>query len=386
MVTETSPNDNDCEARERYVPWARELGQLCAQYSIGHDRDGTFVAEAFGHLKSSGYLSLPVPRELGGSGATVAQVTMAQAELGRHCSATALASSMHLHTVATQAHRWRKGHAAVEPLLRQVASDGIVVVSTGGTDGPRPTGTARRVDGGWRVSGRKTLASQAPAGDILATWFPVDEADGRVVLGMAIPLGATGVNVLDTWDALGMRGTGSHDIVLEDVFVADAQVTAKRAYNELDPALRLMYVNAMTIVAGAYWGIAQQAADLAVLAKASMARPIDAAACHIAGAMRAKCATIRWAMRGLLNDLGDGPDGSIDELVAVMTAKRIVATDGLEVADLAMELVGGASFLKSQPLEQCWRDLRAAKFHPWTPETTLQQIGRISLGLAPEAY
>jgi alkylation response protein AidB-like acyl-CoA dehydrogenase len=386
MVTATSPNDIDCDAVERYVPWVRELGQSFAKYSVAHDREGTFVTEAFRHLKSSGYLSLPVPRELGGRSATVAQVTMAQAELGRHCGSTALASSMHLHTVATQVHRWRNGHAAVESMLRRVASDGIVIVSTGGTDGPRPTGVAQRVDGGWRVSGRKTLASQAPAGDILATWFPVEEAGGRIVLGMAIPLATTGVTVLDTWDALGMRGTGSHDIVLEDVFVEDAQVTAKRAYNELDPALRLMYVNAMTIVAGAYWGIAQQAADLAVLAKASMARPIDAAACHVAGLMRAKCATMRWAMRGLLNDLGDDPDGSIDQLVAVMAAKRIVATDGLEVADLAMELVGGASFLKSQSLEQCWRDLRAAKFHPWTPETTLQQIGRMSLGLAPEAY
>jgi alkylation response protein AidB-like acyl-CoA dehydrogenase len=383
MVTASSLDNG---ARCRFVPWARELGRSFSECSSRHDRDGTFVTEAFRELKASGYLSLPVPCELGGSGATVAQVTMAQAELGRHCAATALASSMHLHTVATNAYRWRHGQTAAEPMLRRVACDGIVVVSTGGTDGPRPTGTAHKVDGGWRVSGHKTLASQAPVGDILSTWFPADEASGRIVLGMAIPFTAPGVRVLETWDSLGMRGTGSHDIILDDVFVPAGQVTAKRAYNELDQLLQLMYVNAMTIVAGAYWGIAQQAAEVAIAAKMSMTRPVDASACHVAGAMQAKCASMRWAMHGLLDDLGDHPDGSIENLTAVMLAKRIVATDGLAAADLAMELVGGASYLKSQPLEQCWRDLRAAQFHPWTPETTLQQVGRIGLGLAPEPY
>jgi alkylation response protein AidB-like acyl-CoA dehydrogenase len=182
-----------------------------------------------------------------------------------------------------------------------------------------------------------------------------------------------------------MRGTGSHDLIFTDVFVADSQVSANRPYGELDPLLRLMYVNAMTIVGGAYWGMAQQAADLALLAKQASATPPSSSAFHIAGEIAAKRATMRWAMLGLFDDLGDDPDGSVENLTAVMLAKRIIATEGLSVADLAMELVGGASYLKAQPLEQCWRDLRAAKFHPWPPETTLQQVGRMRLGIAPEA-
>ena len=138
MSTIAATKDIAVNARERFVPWADELGRSFADHAAGHDRDGTFVIEAFRELRSSGYLALAVPCELGGRGATIAQVAMAQAALARHCGATALASSMHQHVVATNAHRWRHGVAAAEPMLRRIAADGIVVVSTGGTDGPAP--------------------------------------------------------------------------------------------------------------------------------------------------------------------------------------------------------------------------------------------------------
>ncbi len=381
----TSTTDTH-DSSDRFVPWAAELGGAIAEHSARHDRDGTFVTEAFDLLRSSGYLALPVPTELGGHGATVAEVTRAQAELGRHCGSTALASSMHLHVVATNAHRWRHGLTGGEPMLKRVANEAIVVVSTGGTDGACPSGTAVRVEDGWRVNGRKTFASQAPVGDVVSTWFPTEGEDDREILGMGIPLSAPGVEMVETWDTLGMRGTGSHDLVFTDVFVADKQVAGRRAYGELDPLLRLMYINAMTIVAGAYWGVAEQAATLALEGARAKAASggASAATARLAGAIEAERATIRWAMLGLLQDLGPDPHDTMDNLAAVMLAKRTVAERGLAVADLAMELAGGPSYFRSRPLEQCWRDLRAAKYHPWTPETTLHQVGRLALGLPAE--
>jgi alkylation response protein AidB-like acyl-CoA dehydrogenase len=291
---------------------------------------------------------------------------------------------MHLHVVATNAHRWRHGQAAVEGMLKRVANEAIVVVSTGGTDGAFPTGTAVRVDDGWLVNGRKSFASQAPVGDVVSTWFPTEGEDDREILGMGIPLSAPGVEIDETWDTLGMRGTGSHDLVFNDVFVADKQVAARRPYGELDPLLRLSYINAMTIVAGAYWGIAERAATLALDGARGKAAKASGATVRLTGAMEAERAAIRWAMLGLLDDLGPDPDDSIDSLVSVMLAKRTVAERGLAVADMAMELAGGPSYFRTRPLEQCWRDLRAAKYHPWTPETTLHQVGRLALGLPAE--
>jgi alkylation response protein AidB-like acyl-CoA dehydrogenase len=363
-----------------FVAWARELGEIAGEHAARHDLEGSFVCEAYEELRRSGYLALPVPRELGGHGATVREITLAQAELARHCAATALASTMHLHVVAAMAWRWRRGATHVEATLRRVVEDRLVVVSTGGTDRARPTGTASRVDGGWLVSGRKTFASQLPVGDVVATWFVTDDDDRRV-LGMGIPLSAAGIEMVETWDTLGMRGTGSHDLVFHDVYVSDAQVNAERPYGELDSLLRVAYIHALTVVAGTYWGIARQTGENALAAAGRDPMKLTAASHRLAGSITAKLAGLRWTMLGHLADLGDDPGDDLQALTSTMLAKRTIAEDGLAIADLAMELVGGASYFRRQPFEQAWRDLRAAKYHPWTPEATLHQVGRLAVGL-----
>ena len=131
----TTPTDD--QERE-LVAWASELGTAIAEHSARHDRDGTFVAEAFDLLRSSGYLALAVPVELGGRGATIRQVAMAQRELARHCASTALASTMHHHVTLFTAWRYRRGLPGAEATLRRVADEGIVLVSTGGADLTRP--------------------------------------------------------------------------------------------------------------------------------------------------------------------------------------------------------------------------------------------------------
>lgn len=369
---------NDWEA---FVDRAAAVGRIAREHSSRHDRDGSFVDEAFTEMRSSGYLAMPVPIELGGLGATVAQIACAQAELAGYCAATALASSMHLHVVATNAWRWRHGAAAAEKMLRRVASENLVIASTGGTDRAQPSGTATRVEGGWRVNGRKVFASQAPTANLASTWFVSDDPADPKILGMAIPLNAEGVQLENTWDTLGMRGTGSHDLVFKDVFVTDAQVAGTRPVGELDPILRLAYIHAMTVVSGTYWGIARSAGNLALEQARAVGTRLTAVQQHVAGEIVAKLNTLRWTMTGLFTDLGDDPADSVDNVVAVMLAKRVIAVEGLSVADLAMELAGGRSYYRTQPFEQAWRDLRAAKYHPWTPEGTLRQAGRWGVGL-----
>ena len=112
-----------------------------------------------------------------------------------------------------------------------------MLVSTGGADFTRPRGEATKVDGGYRVSGRKVFASQSPHGTVMSTMFAYDDPEqGRRVLNMAVPIAAEGVTVLDNWDTLGMRGTASNDIVIEDVFVPDERVLANRPVRRRRPA------------------------------------------------------------------------------------------------------------------------------------------------------
>jgi alkylation response protein AidB-like acyl-CoA dehydrogenase len=380
-MTETTTRSDDASA---FVPWAAELGAQIAEFAAEHDRDGTFVNEAFELFKSSGYLALAVPTELGGHGATIRQVSYAQRELAKHCGSSALAVSMHHHVTLFTAWRYRRGLPGAEATLRRIADDCIVLVSTGGADFTRPRGVAVPVEGGFRVSGRKVFASQVPMGDVFSTMFVLDDggsSDERVILNMAVPVKADGVTVLDNWDTLGMRGTGSHDVELDGVFVPEDKVLARRPYGVVDPPLQVIISNAFPVIGAVYLGVAEAARDAAVAAVAGTSRAQDPSIQRQVGLMDNRLRVMSWALDGAIATIGDDPQPSVENVVAAMAAKREISVGGVEVCDLAMEVAGGGAFFKTSPIERCYRDIRGAKFHPFTPEQTLVHAGRVCLGL-----
>ncbi|MET0727771.1 MAG: acyl-CoA dehydrogenase family protein, partial [Acidimicrobiales bacterium] len=261
----TSTMDLTTGTDQDLIGRAAAVGPEIAQHANRHDVDGSFVEEGLRVLRESGLLAVGVPRELGGVGATIRQIAGLQRELAHHCGSTALASAMHQHVVAFTAWRYRRGMAGAEATLRRVAEEGIVIVSTGGADFTHPRGVATKTDGGYLVSGRKVFASQAPVGTVMSTMFRYDDLEqGPRVLNMAVPLASEGVTVLDNWDALGMRGTGSNDIVLEDVFVPDERVVANRPFGVIDPPLQVIVSIAMPIITAVYLGVAEAAFRAAV--------------------------------------------------------------------------------------------------------------------------
>jgi alkylation response protein AidB-like acyl-CoA dehydrogenase len=371
---------------DRFVALAAELGQEFSRRAAEHDRENSFPGENFTRMRERGYLRLAVPTELGGLGASIRQVCYAQAELAKHCASTALAVNMHLYLVLANAYRWRQG-APVEGVLRRVADEGIVLMTSGGSDGIWPSGTAVRDNGGFRVSGRKMFCSQAPVADVLVTMAAYDDPDeGTIVLLLGIPTKSDGLQIIETWDALGMRATASHDIQLDEVKVSDAQVVARRPWGKVDPALRNAGVHFAPPVAAVYFGVAAAARDEAVRVvcgrRGGDGQPLaqDATSQRLVGLMDHKLRVAWWSLVGALGELGDDytPDETALELV--MLAKRQVVTEAVEIVGLAMEAVGGSAYFRRSPLERAYRDVRAGMFHPINPEKTLIYAGRMALG------
>ena len=358
---------------------ARAVGPAIAEHAARHDAEGTFVTEAYDALGRAGLLKAAVPVELGGDGATLAELTALQRELGHHCGSTALASSMHQHVVAFTAWRYRRGMPGAEATLRRVAEEGIVLVSTGGGDYTHPRGEAVRVEGGYRVSGRKRFASQSAHGTVMSTMFVHDDPEqGRRVLNVAVPVAADGVRVANNWNTLGMRGTGSDDIEVDDVFVPDERVLAVRPYGVVDPPLQVISEIAFPIVSGAYLGVAEAAYEAAVTAAGPRAdSPLVQ---RQVGRMRQLLQVASWSLDGALAEVGEDARPSPEAYLAVMLAKAEVAEACLEVVDLAMEVAGGPAFFRGSVIERAYRDVRAVKFHPLTPEATHVESGRHALG------
>ncbi|HET9728944.1 MAG TPA: acyl-CoA dehydrogenase family protein [Acidimicrobiia bacterium] len=366
---------------DAFVGLATDLGKQFEPFAAAHDRDGTFVEEAYKILRESGYLALAVPRELGGMGASIGQTAMAQAAMARYDASTALAVSMHLHITLFAAWRYRREMPGAEGMLRRVADERIVLVSTGGADFTRPNGIATRVDGGYLVNGRKIFCSQVPTGDVFSTMFAYDDPEaGRQVLGVGMPVSGDGIEMLHTWDTLGMRGTGSNDVQMTDVFVSDAQVMSKRPFGVIDPPLMIIMQCAMPVVAAVYMGVAEGARDRAIAYVKDSPKGDDPVVQRLVGLLDYKTRVARWSLLGALAEIGDDPKPELATVVSVLQAKRAVAQESVSACDVALEVTGGAGYYRKLGIEQAVRDVRGVGFHPLTPELTLVHAGKVALG------
>jgi alkylation response protein AidB-like acyl-CoA dehydrogenase len=359
-----------------------ELGPRFAAATAGHDAGDSFVAENYEALRERKVFSALVPGELGGGGARYSEMCAFVRGLARHCSATALALSMHQHLVSAAIVNWRAGRPGLK-LLEKVAGSEAVLVSTGANDWMESSGTVERVEGGFRVTARKPFASGSPKGTLLVTSAPYDDPDlGPQVLHFPVPLSAPGVSLADDWQTLGMRATGSHTVLLERVFVPEEAVALRRPRGRYHMAWNVVLTCAMPIIMSVYVGVAEAAAEVA-RAQARQ-RPGDPVMPTLLGELANLLATAQLAVDDMVrrnDDLRFTP--ALEMADAILVRKTIAANAVLATAEKALEITGGAGFYRKLGLERMLRDVHGAQFHPLQEKRQLLFTGRISLGLDP---
>jgi alkylation response protein AidB-like acyl-CoA dehydrogenase len=387
MTTRKSTGDHSAApdaplAQSVWVARARDLVPVFAARAASSDANDAFVADNYSDLMAHGFFGAGIPLELGGGGAGLTELCEVLRTLARGCGSTALALSMHTHQVCGQVWRLRQGQPA-EELLRRVATERLVLVSTGASDWINSSGHAKRVDGGYRVSGRKIFGSGAPAGDLLMTSFPFDDPEeGALVLHAPIPMRAPGVSVLDNWRTLGMRGTGSHDIVLDGVFVPDAAVSLRRSKGVWHPFFTMIANVPVPLIMSVYLGIAEAAAEQARAAARKKAP--EAELFMLVGELENHLMLARLAVESIVARAGEY-DFPVTHACASaqFSCKTIGAAACRSTVEKAMEVVGGTSFFRSSGLERLLRDVHAAQFHPLQEKRQLIMTGRVALDLDP---
>ncbi|MEA2986751.1 MAG: hypothetical protein QOD94_3005 [Alphaproteobacteria bacterium] len=370
----------DTAERRTATDIARGLGAIFEQRASETGDEDRFVAENFASLKESGLVEAGVPQELGGGGATVDELAAMLRILGYHCGSTALAFAMHTHQVAIPAWRWIHQKAApVEPLLKKIAQERLLLLSSGGSDWIGGSGKAEKVEGGYRIEARKIFTSGAPTGALLMTGAILEsEGEPPMVLHFGVPMNSPHVKVLDTWRTLGMRGTGSHDVLIEGHMVPEAAVALRRKAGEWHPLFHIIATIAFPLIYSVYVGVAERARDIAIgLAKKKQP---NHHAVNLAGRMETELAAARLAVESMLAAVRlNAP--SADTVNQVMIGRQLVARHAIAAVELAMELAGGAGFYRAAGLERRFRDIQAARYHPLQSGPQAEYAGAMALGL-----
>ena len=369
----------------RLIDIARKLGPRFAERAAAADLEGRFVHDNYAELKEARLMSAMVPAELGGGGATHAEVCQLLRELAHHCGSTALALSMHSHLVAAAVWRHRHGQPA-EALLRKIAASELVLVSTGAGDWVDSVGRAERAPGGYRVTATKRFGSGSPAGDLILTSAPYDDPEkGAEVLVFPVSLKAPGVTVLNDWDTLGMRATGSHSIELRDVFVPDEAISMRRPRGKWHPSWNVVVTVAAPIFMAPYVGIAERAAELArETAKRRAAGAADPILIQSLGELENALATAQMAFREMVEITNGFDFEPKDEYANRMLIRKTIAANAcLASVNKAVETVGGGALFRGAGIERLWRDIQGAPFHPLPEKKQLAFSGRVALGLPP---
>ena len=370
------------ETKPDWLALARQLGTEFAPRAAAHDADDSFVAENFDILKKHSIFAAGVPQELGGGGASHTELSAFLRELAHHCSSTALALSMHAHLVAATVWRWRQGHA-VEPLLRRVVDEQLVLISSGGSDWLESSGTAEKVDGGFRVTARKIFSSGCPRGDLLMTTAVYDDLhDGPTVLHFPVPFADDAVMIMDTWRTLGMRGTGSHDVMIHGVFVPEETIALRRPKGQWHAFFIVNTAVAIPLIMAVYVGVAEAAYHLA-LERIAQQRDHPQTP-YLIGEMTNALVTAQMALEGMIAIAANYDFALVDETAnGIFIRKTIAARAAIQTVEKAMELVGGSALYRSVGLERLLRDVQGGLYHPYHEKRQHLFTGRLALGLDP---
>ncbi len=376
---------------------ARILAPRAARW----DREAAFPADNYADMHREGWLGICVPAADGGMGAGFRGYCLAAAEFGRHCGATALTWNMHVcstlwtgmltddlemdaATRATHAARRQAHYAGIVRnglIYSQPFSEGGAAAAGGAAFGT----TAKRVEGGFVVNGKKIFASlsgHAHRYGILATEVLGEKLSRRDTLYLAVPADAPGVSVTGEWDPLGMRGTVSRTLIFQDVFVAEeAALMPAGLYFQAASRWPHMFLT----LSPTYMGLAQAAYDFCVRylrgempGTPPVKRRMYPTKQIAVAQMRVMLEQTKALWFQAISEAG--PDPSKDQVLRAYAAQHSVMENANAIATLALRTCGGQAMLKSLPLERIYRDSRCgALMLPWTAELCIDRMGRDAL-------
>ncbi|HWH80658.1 MAG TPA: acyl-CoA dehydrogenase family protein [Burkholderiaceae bacterium] len=369
----------------------RELTQRFAQGAAAHDRDASFPFDNFAQLQRHGLIAAVVPHGAGGGGASLATARRIIAAVARGEPSTALVLTMTYLThraIARADSRWSP-HLR-DTLFRSAVADGALANALrvepalgSPARGGLPETVARRVGDGWRLSGHKLYSTGIPALRWLAVWARTDEPEPRVGVFL-VPREAHGIRVIESWDHLGLRASGSHDVVFDQVELPLAHAVDLRPSVEWAAGPDAdQHAWVIALLGALYDGIARAAHAwllrfLSERAPGSLGAPL--ATLPRVQQTVGEIEALLWANDALLSGLVQATDaGTPPSATESGLVKYNVTGNAIRVVDLALQLSGNHGLSRRNPLERHHRDVLCSRIHTPQNDSILVGAGKLAL-------
>jgi alkylation response protein AidB-like acyl-CoA dehydrogenase len=380
------------ERQREFVEMAGRHADVFADRAATHDRENSFPFDNYRDMQDSGFLCLTLPEELGGMGATLAELLPAVERLATGDASTALAVIMHLSPLGQWSGIWRRTRDERLGRLLRGAAEGEVVwaaitaemgVANHMSDAAT---TATKVDGGYLLNGRKTFGTNSAVATHCSTTARYDDPErGPRLLLCRIPLSGDAVRIHPTWDVMGMRGTQSNDVEFVDRFVADDAVAHSLPVGHLDArVLETTFGWSMATFGAVYTGVAVGALDWAAEQVNRRGRSASIQVRHSLAEVELLVEQSRAALYRHAEDVGSRRMfeqlGVQEGFARCAFVKYVCTNNAVAAMTKLVEVLGGAAYSRRLPFERMWRDAQAGVMMPFGNHAARDLIGASSVG------
>lgn len=368
---------------------AEAVAVVAHEHASKHDAAASFPAEAFEAMRANGLLTLTVPEEFGGMGATPLETMLAIESLAQGDGSVGLITTMHLGHVAGVALNSDWAADLKATFFDEIVRNGALyntAASEPALGSPSRGGTyattAVKHDDGWHITGRKSWSTGSPGLRWAGVGCSVEDTPGTMSrANFLVPMDTPGITIEENWDNLAMRASGSHDMVLEDVVVPLNHRLPATGKPEGSPW--------STLTSALYLGIGIAARNWAIeFAQNRRPSALGGRAIAELEGVQAKIARMellllaaRSSLYGSVEEWETYPENRDALRGQLAAAKVIVTNNAIEVTDLAMRIVGSVGMQKAHPLERYFRDVRAGLGNPPIDDVALGLVARSTLEL-----
>ena len=372
---------------------ARVRDQL-ALTAAEYDRTAAFPFANFEVLRDAGILNLTVDARYGGPGLGLETACRAVSLIAEGEPSTALVYAMHLiyHAVPATTGAW---NANAHEVMCREAMNGIALVNVmrvepelgTPTRGGLPNTIATPTANGWRLNGHKLYSTGSPLLRYFVTWARTAGDDPQVGW-FCVPRETPGLEIVETWDHMGMRATGSHDLILRDAeipldFALD--IRTPQEWLKQDPGAGIWN---NLVLASLYHGVARSAANwLASYLHERKPTNLGASLATLprmqsaVGEIEALLFTNERVVFGLAPEL-EANNYQGKAASGTSMAKMVACNNAIKAVDIALGLIGNPGLYRSNPLERHHRDVLCARIHMPQDDMVTQMGGKAALGLA----